>query len=72
MAWQYDHVGLWACQGGPVTGFQHVHVPILCVCVCVCVSKREVGVMGRSRWLGPDSALLGEREWARETGEPTF
>lgn len=53
-----------------MTGFQHVQVPILSVCVCV--SKGEVGVMGRSRWLGSDSALLGGREWARETGEPTF
>lgn len=68
MAWQYDHVGLWACQGGPVTGFQNVQFPIL----CVCVSKREVGVMGRSKWLGLDSALLGGREWPRKTGEPTF
>lgn len=68
MAWQYDYVGLWACQGGPVTGFQHMQFPIL----CVCVSKREVGVMERSKWLGLDSALLGAREWTRKTGEPTF
>lgn len=51
-----------------MTGFQHMQFPIL----CVCVSKREVGVMERSKWLGLDSALLGAREWTRKTGEPTF
>ena len=54
----------WACDWVSARAGSHS--------VCVCVSKREVGVMGRSRWLGPDSALLGERDWARETGEPTF
>ena len=41
-------------------------------CVCVYVSEREVVVNGRGRLLGLDSALLGGKEWARETGEPTF